>query len=41
MLELAMLAAPKGTVLQIAVEGQDCDSVLASLVRLVARGFRA
>lgn len=40
-LELAMLAAPKGTCLSIVVEGADCDDVLATLVTLVASGFRS
>jgi phosphotransferase system HPr-like phosphotransfer protein len=39
-LELAMLAAPKGTRLAIVVEGAGCEAALAGLVALVTSGFR-
>ena len=38
-MEMMMLAATKGTVLEVSAEGADADACLAELVKLVERGF--
>ena len=38
-MEIMMLAATKGTRLEIACDGADCDKALDALAELVARGF--
>lgn len=39
-LELAMMAAAAGTTLVITAEGENCESAVASLVRLVKNDFQ-
>ena len=39
-LELAMLAAPKDTVLNLTVEGDGCEQTLEALIALVVAGFK-
>ncbi|MEM7755780.1 MAG: HPr family phosphocarrier protein [Planctomycetota bacterium] len=38
-MEMMMLAATKGTKLEVAVEGEDAEACLAELIKLVGRGF--
>ena len=39
-LELAMMAAGRGTVLVITAEGENCEKALAALVELVRNDFK-
>ena len=36
---MLMLAAPKGTTLQIEITGADCEAAMAALEELITRGF--
>lgn len=36
---MLMLAAPKGTTLQIEITGADCEAAMAALEELINRGF--
>ena len=36
---MLMLAAPKGTTLQIEITGADCETAMAALEELITRGF--
>lgn len=38
-MQMMMLAATRGTELEIVVEGEDADAALAALVKLVQSGF--
>jgi phosphocarrier protein len=38
-MEIMMLAATRGTKLEIVCEGPDCEKALSALAELVARGF--